>query len=665
MSSLRWIRIATALACLVAQTVLAQAPVRYTVLIAGTNAGSQTSTVHADGVREFTFEYNDRGRGPKLNSRVRLAADGTPIFIDTQGNDYLKAPVQESFTVEKGLARWNNGAENDEQQLTGKAFYVSLQAIPEEIALLANALLRAPGRSLPLLPAGTASVQRTGEATLEEGGRKRHVTAYEVSGLGFSPTGVWLDDDGSFFASVSSWVSVIREGWASTAAQLLEQQDNVDAQRTRETAHQLTQKPAGPLAIVNANLFDAVATQSLPDTTIVIEGNRIKAVGPRNQVQVPANAEIIDARGKAVLPGLWDMHVHIQSEEGIQHIAAGVTTVRDLANDPDQLQAIRRNIDAGDMIGPRIMRLGIIDGRGPLAGPTKMLIDNPQEAHAAVDTYKQWGYEGIKIYSSVKKALVPDLIRYAHGKGLRVDGHVPAYMTAREFVEAGADELQHINFVFLNFFDDVQDTRSPARFTAVADRAATLDLDSKSVRDFVQLLKDRGTVIDPTVSVFHGMFTDRPGTISADYAAIAARLPPQVRRPLLAGGLPVPAGKDQRFRDSAQALLRMIKLLHDAGIPLVPGTDSLPGFTLHRELELYVAAGIPAPEVLRIATLGAAQAMKRDRDNGSVSVGKLADLVLVDGDPARTISDIRRTSLVIKDGNVYDPAALYRSIGVH
>jgi imidazolonepropionase-like amidohydrolase len=127
----------------------------------------------------------------------------------------------------------------------------------------------------------------------------------------------------------------------------------------------------------------------------------------------------------------------------------------------------------------------------------------------------------------------------------------------------------------------------------------------------------------------------------------------------------VPEGKDQRYRDSAQALLNMVKLLHDSGIPLVSGTDGLPGFTLHRELELYEAAGIAPADVLRIATLGAARVMKRDRENGSVSPGKLADLLLVDGDPARRISDIRRTVLVIKDGNVYDPAALYRAIGVH
>jgi imidazolonepropionase-like amidohydrolase len=210
----------------------------------------------------------------------------------------------------------------------------------------------------------------------------------------------------------------------------------------------------------------------------------------------------------------------------------------------------------------------------------------------------------------------------------------------------------------------VKDTRTPARFTSVADRAATIDLNSPRVRSFVELLKERKVVIDPTVNVFEGMFTDRPGQVPASYASVAGRLPPQVRRYLLAGGLPVPEGKDERYRESSKALLKMIKLLYDSGVTLVAGTDATPGFALHRELELYAEAGIPAPEVLRIATIGAARVAKRDGDLGSVAPGKLADLILVEGDPARRISDIRRVSLVVKDGAVYDTAALYKAIGV-
>jgi imidazolonepropionase-like amidohydrolase len=126
----------------------------------------------------------------------------------------------------------------------------------------------------------------------------------------------------------------------------------------------------------------------------------------------------------------------------------------------------------------------------------------------------------------------------------------------------------------------------------------------------------------------------------------------------------VPEGKDERYRESAKALLRMVKMLYDAGVPIVAGTDSTPGFALHRELELYAEAGIPPADVLRIATLGAARVMKRDRQLGVIAPGRLADMILIDGDPTRRISDIRRVSLVIKDGSVYEPAALYKSIGV-
>src|SRR5262249_39707193 len=145
----------------------------------------------------------------------------------------------------------------------------------------------------------------------------------------------------------------------------------------------------------------------------------------------------------------------------------------------------------------------------------------------------------------------------------------------------------------------------------------------------------------------------------------ADRLPPQVRRGVLAGGggLPVPEGMDGRYRDSAKALLAMVKALYDNGIPIEAGTDALCGFAYHRELELYVEAGIPAPQVLPIATSGAAR-ITHHEDRGVVAPGKLADLVLVDGDPAAKISDVRRVVLTIKGGTVYDASELYKALGV-
>lgn len=643
----------------------AQEPARLVFLMMGKPAGAQTSVVKADGVRELAFEFNDRGRGPKITSRIKLDADGLPVLIETTGNDYLKAPVSETLTVADGVARWKNAAEAGEQRLTSKAFYISMNGAPEELALLAQALLKSPTRRLALLPEGEARIERTGELTLKEGGRTRRVTSYEISGLGFTPSTIWLDEGNNFFALVSSWSSLVREGWEASAAVMLKKQDEFEAGRTVKLANTLTRKPSRPLVFKNANLFDSETGKSLPNSTVVVVGNRIKAVGREGQVEVPSNAEIVDAAGKTLMPGLWDMHVHIGPNEGLMHLAAGVTTVRDLANDTDALLALRSKIETNAEIGPRILMSGFMDGRGPYAGPTKVFVDTEAEAQTAIDNYARQGYTGIKIYSSIKPELVPKIIELAHAKGLRVSGHVPAFMTAEQLVRAGADELQHTNFLFLNFlFDEVKDTRTPARFTVVADRAATVDLNSERVRAFIKLLKDRKVVVDPTVSIFEGMFTDRPGKISASFASIGERLPPQVRRGLLAGGLPVPDGKDERYRESAKALLKMVKMLYDAGIPIVAGTDSMAGFALHRELELYAEAGIPAPEVLRIATIGAARVMKRDGELGSIAPGKLADLILVDGNPSERISDIRRVSLVVKDGNVYEAAALYKSIGV-
>jgi imidazolonepropionase-like amidohydrolase len=653
-------------ACLLAPaSAHARQETRYTVLMVGKPAGSQTSTVRPDGAREFAFEFNDRGRGPKLKTTIKLDAGGLPVSLDTSGNDYLKAPVSETYAFEGGVARWKNGAEAGEKRLAANAFYNSMNGAPEEFALLARALLKSPNGRLALLPEGEASIRRTSELTLKDGESTRHLLSYEVTGLGFTPSTIWLEEDGSFFASVSAWLSVVREGWEASAPELLKKQDEMEAGRTSELAHTLARRAVAPLAFTNANLFDSETGRTIPHTTVVVEGNRIKAVGRDGRVAVPKNAEVVDARGRTLMPGLWDMHVHLGPNDGLMHVAAGVTSVRDMGNDIDTLLALKARIEAGEEIGPRLTMAGLMDGRGPYTGPTKVLVDTEEEARRAVDNFARLGYSQIKIYSSIKPELVPRLVALAHAKGLRVSGHVPAFMSAEQFVRAGADEFQHINFFVLNFlFDEVKDTRTPVRFTSVAERAATIDLNSPRVRSFVELLKERKTVVDPTVNIFEGMFTDRPGRIPAGYAAVAERLPPQVRRYLLAGGLPVPEGKDERYRESAKALLRMIKMLYDAGVPLVAGTDATPGFALHRELELYAEAGIPANEVLRIATIGAARVMKRDGELGSVAPGKLADLILVEGDPARRVSDIRRVSLVVKDGVVYEPAALYRSIGV-
>jgi imidazolonepropionase-like amidohydrolase len=635
---------------------------RYTILFGSNRAGSMV--VRQEG-REVVsaYEFNDRGRGPKLEERTTLGDGGVPVRVEIAGNDYWKNAVEERYELAAGVARWDNGAEEGERSLTTAAYYTPLYGAVEDLARLAAALLAAPGGRLPLLPEGEARVEPSGSAEVRSAGGARTVDLYTISGLDFVPTYIWLDGDRRLFASSQGWSATVLAGWEDVIPVLNARQEAASGQRERDLAARLARRPAGALAITGARLFDSETGATFSDTTVVISGHRIQAVGRDGEVQIPTGAEVIEARGRTLLPGLWDMHAHLSATDGLLNLAAGVTSARDLANDTDQILDMRRRFDAGEAVGPRVVLAGIIDGPGPYAGPTQVLVDTEEEALAAVNRYADLGYEQVKLYSSLDPRLVPPIIERAHRRGLRVSGHIPYGMTAEQAVRAGFDEIQHTNFLLLNFLEGV-DTRTPARFTEVGARGADLDLGSESVRSFLRLLDERDVVVDPTLATFEQIFTGVAGEVSSDFAAVADRLPPQVRRGLLTGGLPKPEGMEQRYRDAYRNMLRMVRALYDNGVTIVAGTDALAGFALHRELELYVEAGLPASDVLRIATLGAAQVAHRDKDLGTVAPGKLADLILIDGDPVARISDIRRVVLTVKDGVVYDAAELYRAIGV-
>jgi hypothetical protein len=211
---------------------------------------------------------------------------------------------------------------------------------------------------------------------------------------------------------------------------------------------------------------------------------------------------------------------------------------------------------------------------------------------------------------------------------------------------------------------EIKNTNTMARLIEPAKRGADLDLNSPDVQSFIKLLQDHHTQLDLTLSIFEDQYLNRAGQIPRGFEPVASRLPAQVRRGLLSTGLTPPAGMDDTYRKSFGKMLELTGLLYRAGIPIEVGTDSVAGFALHRELELDVQAGIPANKVLQNATLNAARIMKLDSDLGSITPGKLADLTLVNGDPATNISDVRKTTLVMKDGILYKPQELYSALGV-
>lgn len=636
---------------------------RYSFVSNGRTAGGEVDVFHSDGTVTGDYEFNDRGRGPKISARFVLGANGWPARIDITGVDYLKAPVDEHFAAANNEAHWKSTSEHGDSAATG--FYISNNGSAAETAFLVGALLRSKDAHVNLLPAGEAGLIRVAEATVESHGEKRHVTEYAVTGLAFTPETVWLDDEGHFFATPGKWFALMRSGWEDTNQQLYELQLKAEDARFASMARDLARRPAHAVAIRHVSVFDSEKATVREDQTVIIEGERIAAVGAAGSVAVPKDAEIIDGSGKMLLPGLFDMHSHSQDLNGPLNIASGVTSIRDMGSDIDELHHLQERWDQGSAIGPRVFKAGFIDGHSPFQAPVGLYADTVEEAVAAVNRYADLGYIQIKVYSSLKPELMPAIIKTAHERGLRVSGHIPNGMIASEFVAEGADEIQHINFIFLNFLAaQVKDSRTPERFTAVGANAAKLDLDSKPVADFIQLLKDHKTTVDVTLATFEGMFTGRPGVASPDFAPILSRLPAQVQREAYAGGLPASGANDQLYKDSYQAMLNMTKRLYDAGIPILAGTDALAGVMLHRELELEVRAGIPAPQALQIATFNAARLLKQEKELGSIVPGRRADLLLVEGNPARQISDIRRCRVVMKNGTIYESAALYRAMGM-
>ena len=631
-----------------------------------TPSGQDAVWTTPDGTIYEFFQFNDRGRGPKTYSTYRLDSRGIVTFEETKGVDYMKNPVNESFSTKNGAATWKNQAEEGHQDNFAGGYFVDLDGGPASFGLLVKALLK-NGNKLSLLPGGEASLRELKSVPVEAGGKKVSATLYAIDGLSFTPAYIWLDDQHNYFASVYGWSGLVREGYESTIAELYKVQEQVQSDRAAELARQLIHHPAGDLVIKNVTLFDSVHAKTVPSQRVTVHGEHIVSVEAEDGRATAANAIVIDGTGKMLLPGLWDMHQHFFPELAMFDIAAGITTARDMANSIDELAKLKKHIEQGEQIGPRIILAGFIDGPGPFEGPVKVLAATPEEARERVDRYADLGYVQIKIYSSVKPELVPVIIDEAHKRGLRVSGHVPSGMIAEQFVRDGADEIQHMNFIMLNFMPDVTETRTPARFTEPGKRAAGLDLDSPQVNKFIALLKEHHTVIDPTIAIWEATYTDRPGKIPMVDAYMFDRLPLQIQRSAKTAGqaLPVPdAATDQLYRASYANFVRMVKKLYDNGVTIVAGTDQGSGYALHRELEIYNQSGIAAPEVLRMATLTAAQVMKRDNEVGSIVPGKLADMILVNGDPTTNISDIRKIDTVIKGGAVMYPKELYPAMGV-
>jgi hypothetical protein len=511
------------LAALAASATQAASEFRYTVLFSGHVGGEQVTHIADDGSIASSLSYRENGRGPDYKEKIRLLADGTLARFDITGTSTFGSLVNEHFERKGDRAEWSGIVDRGSLQVSGPALYVPIDSTLEIAGITVRALLKAPGAKLAGIPGGELSVLKLREAQVENGGETRTVVLYALRGEDLEPQYLWMNADGQrLFALIApGFVQIIAKGWESQAASLEKLQVEAQNAYQRDVARRNRHELAQPLLIKNARVFDSEHAVLGAKQDVYVNHGRIGALYPAGSpAQKPGT--VIDANGRTLLPGLIDMHAHVGPGDYLLNLASGVTTVRDMGNDNATLaQAIAR-LDSHESIGPHVVAAGFIEGKSPFNASGGILVESLEEAKRAVDFYAQRGYPQIKIYNSFKPEWVKETAAYAHQRGMRVSGHIPAFMKAEDAVKDGYDEIQHINQVLLNFYVKPDtDTRSLQRFTLIAENAHALDLDGQPFQDMIKLFIAHKTVLDPTLCTFEAQFTQRPGELNPSFASIA------------------------------------------------------------------------------------------------------------------------------------------------
>jgi imidazolonepropionase-like amidohydrolase len=616
-------------------------------------------------VMNTQLEYSDRGRKRTVSGVLRMNQDLSPRGFEVKsasGNSTTTDAVE----IHDRTASISEGKTNREATLPGK-FFVGFGYTPASVQMMMVRYWSRNGEppSIPILRANPAAEAQAAQITLEGrdsitiGGRAVPLKRYTVANIVFGREVLWFNQQGQLAAAMNFAgglpFEVVRTEYEPALAQLLH---SGVSQEMRDLAKLEQQAPpivSGSFAIVGATLVDGTDRPPVADSVVIIREGRIVAAGKRDALSVPRGMKTIDATGKTLLPGLWEMHTHFSGVEfGPAMLAAGITTARDCGGDFEFLTTLRDAIEKRHRLGPRLLLAGLVDASGPDAFGA-VSADTPEEARKVVAMYRAAGFQQLKLYTLLKPEVIQVLSQEAHQAGMTVTGHVPSAVNAIQGVEAGMDQINHLGFVIpvLRASDkdkDKSDTND-----------AALDLNSEQARKAIQFFAQHHTVIDPTVSwgemAGHSKDMDipsfEPGIAKAPYTLATKFM-----------SLGAPASESVRFHKQMEQSEAVIGALHKAGIPIVAGSDTgLLGYGLDRELELYVKAGMTPLEAIQTATIVPARVMNLAKESGSIEPGKRADLILVDGNPLENISDIRKVIKVVANGRMYDSAVLWKSVG--
>lgn len=639
----------------------------WSILSASGQHGQEQVWTTKDGVRHAQMNILLRGLIFDVQSDMRLAPDGRPLSVVITGST-PSGDAGETFAVENGTAKWKTPVDSGETPWRENLVYIPYGGPNDTLAVLVDAVLKDADRKFDAIPGGAARITDLVTKEFSANGKTKTLKAVLIEGLGFSPSPVWIDENNRFFA-VTGGLSWLPKGWEPIRADLVKAQEEAIAARAPAERARLLKDAAGPVLFRNVTVYDAPTNGFLPGMSVLVEGGKIVKVGKAKKVKAPKNGVVIDGSDKTLVPGLWDMHHHYGDDsQGPLDLAQGVTSVRDIGNDREQLLARKKRIDEGALLGPKIYPVLGIDGDGPLAAQSFVRIKSVEEGLKAVQEGKKDGFFGIKLYGTIKPEWVAPIAAEAARNGMSVQGHIPAGMRPSEAVAAGYTGINHINFVVMEAMpDDVLKTSNGLnRFFGPGRYAKDVDLSAAPMAPFIETLAAKKIVIDPTLTVYESNFRYDQGEIAAANAPYAGFYPAQIERGFRSGGLVAPPEfKTTRadMRESFKKLVEIVSVLHKKGVPIVAGTDGLPS-DLIRELELYVSAGMTVGEALETATDGAARAMNFDPLLATIAPGGAADLLLVNGDVSADIGALRQVETVMLDGKMMDGAALRESVGI-
>uniref|UniRef100_UPI00359483FD amidohydrolase family protein n=1 Tax=Pricia sp. TaxID=2268138 RepID=UPI00359483FD len=533
---------------------------------------------------------------------------------------------------------------------------------PYSEILTARSLLKSPDNSADVLPAGKLKLTVMEKTSITVDSTTVDLTTYAMSGADLNPSYFIADNDQRLFAVISPSFVIVREGFEGQEKELRAYAEKYSTQRFESLQKKYAHNYGRKVRIANVKLFDPKTLSLTALSSVLVDGERIVSIDAPDATG--EDEVFIDGAGGTLVAGMYEMHAHTGDEGALLNVLAGITSFRDMGNDNAVLDELTKKINSGVLAGPRVHRLGFIEGQSEYSANNGILVSSEKEALAAVDSYHDMGFYGVKLYNSMNGDWAPAIVKKAQKYGMFVCGHVPAFSDANAMLRAGFDEMTHINQTMLGWvLEPEEDTRTLLRLTALK-RFPGLDLNGPKVQETMDLFVKNKTAMDPTLAIHEVLMKARNGKVWEGTKDIIDHMPPNSQRGFKVALADVASPEDDKaYREGYEKIVETLKMMKDKGVFIVPGTDLGGAFFYHRELELYQQLGYTPAELVKLATYDMAQYLG-DADLGSIAPGKLADFFLIPGNPIEDIKAIKTISMVSRGGTFYYPSEVYPAFGI-